>query len=188
MKKSILNVFLMLFVLLFSACTAKNEVDQNEKKQLILNMKDKVLQDLYILKPDVKAQITNAEGYGVFTNANLKIIFASVGGGYGVIKNNNTQRYTYMRMGEAGVGLGLGIKDYRLILVFHTKESLNNFIKNGWTLGAQADVSAKANNQGYSVGGEMNVNDITIYELTENGLSLQGTIKATKFWKDEELN
>jgi len=29
---------------------------------------------------------------------------------------------------------------------------------------------------------------ITIYQLTESGVSLQATVKGTKYWKDEALN
>ena len=182
MKKNLLNLFLMVFVLLFSACAVKNDTTPNEKKQVILNMKNEVLHDLYILKPDTKAQITKAEGYAVFSNANIKVFFASLGGGYGVVKDNTTQKHTYMKMGEAGVGLGLGIKDYRVVFVFHTKNSLNNFIENGWTFGAQADVAAKASDQGYSVGGEINhqLNHKRINQHNLTGLSFYGSYYMKK--------
>ena len=40
-------------------------------------------------------------GYAVFDNANVNVILASFGGGYGVVKNNLTGKSTYMNMGEA---------------------------------------------------------------------------------------
>ena len=60
-----------------------------------------------------KKKIKIAAGYGVFSNANLNIIFASVGDGYGIIVDNETGKETFMKMGMGGLGLGLGVKDYR---------------------------------------------------------------------------
>ena len=70
----------------------------------------------------------------------------------------------------------------------HTKETLNRFVDKGWAFGAQADAAAKASEKGAAVGGEITVDNITIYQLTESGLALQATIKGTKYWKDDELN
>jgi hypothetical protein len=37
----------------------------------------------YKVRPQAKSQITKAPGYAVFSDANINIIFASFGGGYG---------------------------------------------------------------------------------------------------------
>ena len=159
-----------------------------EKRQSILTMKNEVLLDLYKLKPDVKSQISSAPGYAVFSNVNINIIFASFGGGYGVVKNNKTGKQTFMKMGEVGIGLGLGAKDFRVVLVFHNADTMKRFVEHGWAFGAQADAAAKASDKGAAVGGEATVDNITIYQLTESGLALQATVKGTKYWKDNSLN
>jgi len=184
----ILNVCLITILFVLSGCSLKNDTSVSQKRQAILNMKNDVLSDLYKLKPDVRTQISNAYGYGVFDNANVNVILASFGGGKGVVKNNKTGKYTYMKMGEIGIGLGLGVKDFRVVFVFHTSKSLNNFVEKGWAFGAQADAAAKAGDKGGAIAGEVTVDNITIYQLTKNGLALQGTIKGTKFWKDDSLN
>lgn len=174
--------------LFIGGCATTGGTTPAEQRQSILSMKNEVLTDLYKIKPDVKAQISKAPGYAVFSNANVNLVFASFGGGYGVAKNNKSGKYTYMKMGEVGVGLGLGVKDFRAVFVFHTNESMNNFVEKGWAFGAQADAAAKASDKGAAAGGEITINNITIYQLTESGLALQATIKGTKFWKDEKLN
>jgi lipid-binding SYLF domain-containing protein len=93
-----------------------------------------------------------------------------------------------MKMGEVGVGLGAGVKDFRLVLVFHTERALQRFIEQGWAFGAQADAAAKAGDKGAAVGAEASVDEVTIYQFTETGLALQATIKGTKFWVDDKLN
>lgn len=112
----------------------------------------------------------------------------AAGTGYGVVKNNSTGKYTYMNMAEGGIGLGLGVKDYRIVMVFHTAKALNNFINSGWTFGGNADASVKTSKKGASIEGEAYYGDVTVYTFTENGLALQATVKGTKFWKDKELN
>lgn len=178
----------MVLVLFIGGCATTGGSTPEQQRQSILSMKNEVLTELYKLKPDVKAQISKAPGYAVFSNANVNLILASFGGGYGVVKNNSSGKYTYMKMGELGVGLGLGVKDFRAVFVFHTAETMNDFVEKGWVFGAQADAAAKAGDKGAAASGEVAIENITIYQLTETGLALQATIKGTKYWKDTELN
>lgn len=171
-----------------SGCATTGSATPAEQRQSIQSMKNEALTELYKWKPDVKSQISGAPGYAVFSNANVNLVLASFGGGYGVAKDNSSGRYTYMKMGEVGFGLGLGLKDFRVVMVFHTKDTMNDFIENGWAFGAQADAAAKASDKGGAVGGEVTIDNITIYQLTESGLALQATVKGTRYWKDEALN
>ena len=186
--KSLLMGTCVILALAIGGCATTGGSTANEQRQSILSMKNEVLSDHYKQKPDVEAQIASAPGYAVFRNANVNVILASFGGGYGVVRNNGTGKDTYMKMGEVGFGLGLGAKDFRLVFVFHSKDSMNRFVENGWAFGGQADAAAKANDQGAAVGGELTVDNMTIYQLTQSGLALQATIKGTKFWKDKSLN
>jgi len=172
----------------FVGCASMGGSSVSEQRQSVLMMKNETLQKLYKLKPDVKSQISKSIGYAVFSNANVNLLLASFGGGYGVVHNNSNGQNTYMKMGEVGVGLGLGAKDFRIIFVFHSKSAMERFINKGWAFGGQADAAAKAGSKGVAVGGELTVDNMTIYQITETGLALQATLKGTKFWKDSDLN
>ncbi|MCB1662005.1 MAG: hypothetical protein H6995_00835 [Pseudomonadales bacterium] len=174
--------------LAISGCVTTGSNPPEQKRRAVLEMKEGVLQDLYAIKPSVKAQIAAAPGYAVFSNANISVIFASFSGGYGVVKNNHTGKHTYMNMGEVGVGLGAGVKDFRVVFVFHKEDSMQRFVEQGWAFGGQADAAAKAGDKGAAVGGEAMFDNVTVYQLTESGLALQATLKGTKYWKDAELN
>lgn len=187
MKKIISGLMPVLMAVMLAAC-ANMGATPDEKRQAILEMKQEALTKLYEMKPDVRSQVQSARAVGVFSNANVNFILASVGGGYGVISENSSGQNTYMKMGELGVGFGAGVKDFRLIMVFHDSDALERFYDYGVALGAQADVAAKAGEQGGAVGAEATIDNITIYQFTEAGLALQATIKGTKFWKDSELN
>lgn len=111
-------------------------------------MRQDVLTELYASKPDTKAQISSASGYAVFSNANINLIFASFGGGRGVVHNNISGTDTYMRIGEVGVGLGAGVKDFRAIFVFHDNDALERCLDLGLSIGGQADAAVKAGELG----------------------------------------
>ena len=185
---TIKKLAILLLCFTVTACASMGAGNKIEKQQAIITMKDEVLTQLFAKKPDTRAQINVAPGYAVFSNANVNVIFIAAGTGYGVVKNMDTGAHTYMNMAEGGVGLGLGIKDYRIVVVFHTVNAMNNFVDEGWTFGGNADAAAKAGNKGASVEGELYYGDMTVYTFTDSGLALQATIKGTKFWKDKELN
>ena len=178
---------ILLSVAVLSGCASTSgTIDQ--RRGAVQEMKSEVLSELYELKPDVRAQISSAAGYAVFSNANVNLILASFGGGYGILTDNQANTDTYMKMGEIGLGIGAGVKDFRVVMVFHTADALERFNEYGLSFGAQADAAAVASDQGGAVGGEVAVDNVTVYQMTETGLALQATIKGTKFWQDEELN
>ena len=181
-------VFLVFILINIAACASLGSGSDQEKRQAILKMKDDALTRLYKDKPYTREIIGSSPGYAVFSNANINLFFVAAGTGYGLVKDLNTGQYTYMNMAEGGVGLGLGVKDYRIVMVFHTKEAMNNFVHNGWTFGGNVDAAAKASDKGGSVQGEAYFGDVTVYTFTQSGLALQATVKGTKFWKDKQLN
>jgi lipid-binding SYLF domain-containing protein len=188
MKRVLMSLAGVLMILISTSCATTSSTSVQDKRQAVLSMKNDVLTELYKIHPQAKAEIIAAPGYAVFSNANVNIIFVSFSGGYGVVEDNKTSKQTYMKMGEAGVGLGLGVKDFRAVFIFNNRDTMNKFISSGWEFGGHADAAAKAAEKGGAVGGEALVNDIKIYQITKSGLALQATVKGTKYWVDDDLN
>jgi lipid-binding SYLF domain-containing protein len=160
-----------------------------EKHKYVLDMRDQTLADLYKDRPEVKTLIDNAPGYGTFSNIGTNIILVTTGGGFGVVHNNKTGADTYMRMAEFGVGLGIGVSDFRAVFVFHEDEVLEKFVTSGWEFGGEADAAVKSGDQGGAVETAATANKrMDIYQLTKNGISLSASVSGTKFWKDEDLH
>ena len=144
---------------------------------------------LYRIHPAAKGKIAAAYGYAVFTNVGVNLVFASVAGGNGLAHENKSGRDIYMKMLSGGVGLGLGVKDFRGIFVFRTQRAFDKFVNEGWEGGAHADAVAKAGKEGGAAEGAITVApDVELYQLTENGLAIEATIQGTKYFKDDELN
>lgn len=189
MKKTAIFLTLLACIVISGCGPSSKKYTIPERQQIINDMAANTLQQLYHEEAATKQQVANAAGYGVFSNANVNIIFVSGGGGYGVVTNNRTGQKSYMKMGIGGLGLGLGAKDYRQVLIFRDSNTLQNFVDKGWEFGGHADAAAKAGEQGGEVSGEGDINDdITVYSMTEAGLALQATVTGSKYWKDDELN
>ncbi len=180
----------LLLVLSLAFASTSALADKAEKdRQKILTMKDEVLSRLYAEKPSTRDEIKNAQGYAVFSNIGINLVLFSAGGGKGVVHDNKSGKDTFMNMGSAGVGIGLGVKDFRGVFVFHNRDSLNTFIDKGWDFSGQADAAAKSTDKGAegSAAGTV-VNGVSLYQMTETGLALQATLQGTKYWKNSKLN
>jgi lipid-binding SYLF domain-containing protein len=188
MRRMKIGLCFLAISLILTGCSTTGGNTPVTKRQAILNMREQVLSDLYKQHPQARTEVASAPGYAVFSNWNIYLIFVSGGSGYGIVKDNRTGKNTYMKMGLAGIGLGLGLKDFRAVFIFNKRSVMEQFVNKGWEFGGQADAAAKAGEKGYAVGGEATVSDITIYQLTESGLALQATVQGTKYWKDDDLN
>lgn len=182
----------MVAVFMLSGCASvgsapsANEIDG--KRQQVLNMRDAALSDLYKIRPYLRSRIAQAPGYAVFSDKNINLVLASFSGGQGVVTSNQTGQNTYMNMGEVGVGIGLGLKDFRTIFIFNDSATMDKFINEGWQFGGQADAAAVDDKEGGALAGQIVVDNISVYQLTKRGLALQATVKGTKYWKSSTLN
>jgi lipid-binding SYLF domain-containing protein len=176
---ALLNMTISMPAFSKSAAEERAESDQMVQETLVDFKKE---------NSDIADKINGAVGYAVFSNAGINLFVISAGGGHGVAIDNQSGKRTYMNMGEAGVGFGAGVKDFRALMIFNTREAYDKFVESGWLFGAQADASAKAGDKGGSAEGEGAIGDVDIYQMTEAGLSLEATVKGTKFWKDKDLN
>lgn len=175
---------------MLEACvTTPTSATSTDKRAEIQKMRSETLAELYQAHPPARARVQQAVGYAVFTNIGVNLILLSAAGGSGIAHDNHTGRDTYMKMISGGLGLGLGLKDFRGVFVFTTPKAFANFVDSGWEANVQADAAAIAEGKGGAVTGAVTVAPGTdLYQLTKNGLALQATIQGTKYYKDEDLN
>jgi lipid-binding SYLF domain-containing protein len=124
-----------------------------------------------------------AAGYAIFTVTKGGFI-VSGGGGNGVAVNKATGQRTYMRMGTAGVGLGIGGQRYSLVILFETPSRLEKFVAGGWDSSATAE--AAAGKEGVAVRSSF-INGMAFYQITDKGLMAHADVSGTKFWVTDEL-
>ena len=170
-----------------------------EKRANIQDMAQKTLADLYKEKPGVRARLEKAAGYAVFSNLNVKILMLGSGQGYGMAVDNATKKVVYMKMVELGGGVGLGVSDFRAVMIFHDKDAFTRFVETGIEFSGKASAEAQAGDQGMAARQEAKlasagaddvqlVQGVEVYQLTKNGVMGQAMVYGTKYYKDDSLN
>lgn len=181
------TISILIVALLYPIVVRADSVE--EKQQKSRKMATQTLEDLYKLEPTAKTAIAKAAGYAVFNNMGTNILLLSTARGAGIAVNQKTKLETFMKMVSAGAGLGLGVKDYRVIFVFDNNKAFSSFLNSGWSGSGQADAAAKAGKSGGAYSGAAEVAPgVHVYQITKNGLALQLTLQGTKYYKDDKLN
>lgn len=180
---------LILSVSFVYSCAKPKGQNPQAKRDHVINMMDRTLADLYARKPITRELVEHAAGYGVFSNISTQFLIVGSGNGYGVVVDNTTGKKTFMKMAGGGVGLGVGVTDFRQVIIFNSPIVLSEFISSGWDFGVQGDAVLKSKEEGAAASGEIPFNsDIIIYQLTKQGIALRTNVGAEKYWIDSELN
>jgi len=168
--------------------SAVHAADAATQKAELRKMCDEALATLYKAKPETKAQVSKAPGYGCFSSFGVSFIVGGAGG-RGLVHDNATKKDAYMNMGQATAGVDIGIKDYREVLVFHDSAALKKFVDSGWEFTGTADASAAVQGKGGTAAkGDVIKQPITVYPMTRTGLSAGIVAGGRKYWKDKDLN
>lgn len=126
-----------------------------EKKANIRQQRDEMLAQLCAANPAMKRVVQKAAGYATFKQMNVNLLLLATANGYGVVVDNKARKEIFMRMGSLGGGVGAGVKDVRVIFIFHDLKVMKQFVQEGWQFGGQADAAAKYQDTGISA--EQNV-------------------------------
>eukprot|EP01022_Parablepharisma_sp_SALTPOND_P024135 TRINITY_DN53095_c0_g1_i1.p2 TRINITY_DN53095_c0_g1~~TRINITY_DN53095_c0_g1_i1.p2 ORF type:complete len:196 (-),score=63.54 TRINITY_DN53095_c0_g1_i1:127-714(-) len=171
----------------FASAASKKEIAQARAE--IRKIAQETLTRLYKLRPSAKTAIAKSAGYAVFSNFGTKLLFFGGGKGEGIAIDKKTKKEVFMRMLEAQAGWGIGIKKFRVVIVFDRQKDLHRFINQGWEFGGQTSAALKMENEGAGYAGAISISPgVWMYQMTEQGLSMELTGKATKYYKDNDLN
>ncbi|MBK6786603.1 MAG: hypothetical protein KBF65_13860 [Rubrivivax sp.] len=163
-------------------------VDPKVKRAELRKMCDEALATLHKAKPETKAEIAKAAGYGCFTSFGMSF-FIGGAGGQGLVHSNATRTDTFMNMGQASGGFDFGVKQYREVLVFKDAKTLDQFVNKGWEFGGSATATAAAGGKGGTADTtQMSTGAVQVYPITSTGLAAGVSAAGRKYWKDDELN
>jgi len=160
------------------------DMKHESKRMKVDETAQEALQALFAENAKAKELYEGSYGWAVFDNLKLAFGFSG-GGGNGVAVAKENDKRTYMKMGTAGIGFGLGANKYQVIFLFQDSQTFDNFVNNGWQADAGATASAGTNAAEVKTGF---VNGIAIYQMTEKGLMANADIAGTKYWKNDKLN
>jgi lipid-binding SYLF domain-containing protein len=162
---------------------AISEGERDQRREEILTMskstiatfaKDEVAGDLF----------DQAYGYAVFDTTKGGFIVTGAGG-TGVAARKSGSHPVFMHLGAGGVGLGAGLENYKLVMLFESKETYDDFVEGEWSAGVSAQ--AAAGEDGKAAVGRF-VNGVAVYHITDKGLIAQVDVTGVKFWPSDRLN
>ena len=148
--------------------------DEDEKRQNVRTQRDEMLAELYEANPELKDKLKNAAGYATFKQSDVNLFLLASGNGYGLLVDNKTKKETFMRVASFGGGLGLGIKDIRVVFVFNDPTVMKTFLEQGWQFGGKADASAKHKDVGVSAEGSAKAN----VDFKDGTVAVGGSVDA----------
>ncbi|HNW79350.1 MAG TPA: hypothetical protein PKH28_10590 [Candidatus Competibacteraceae bacterium] len=147
---------------------ALSDKARHEQQQGILKMRARTLRQLYSLRPQARAEIEQAAGYGVFEINGLNAVLADVHG-RGVILDRAGGQSVYMQLALTNISPGTAIRPYWQVLVFNDPARLRQFVASG----SPTDVSRDPT--------------IKVYRLTEKGVTVQAEWGA-RYFRNPDLN
>jgi lipid-binding SYLF domain-containing protein len=155
----------------------------SQRREEIMQMSKDAIADLR--KDDVANRLYgDSYGNAVFDTTKGGFIVTGAGG-TGVATTKTGGRPVYMHMGAGGVGLGAGLENYKLIILFENKDAYDKFVEGAWSAGFSAQAAAGESGKG-AVG--KFVNGVAVYHLTDKGLIAQVDVTGVKFWPSDRLN
>jgi lipid-binding SYLF domain-containing protein len=161
-----------------------------EQRNYVNKMHDEALRELYSQYPDAREQVVGAAGHAVFRYFGTNFVLVATEGGYGVVVDHETDQKTYMKLRGGGLGIGVGAKDAKVVMVFNNKAALEEFVQDSgkFTLGASTEAVAKSDDQGNGRLGVAKSGQVKIYTLAGNGFALAASVVGTRFYRDQALN
>ena len=181
---SLLSALTISALVLGAATQATAQSKADEKRNKINTVAKETLDRLFADDPHSKKLYDKAYAYAVFDNLKISLMI-SAGGGRGVAVAKKSGTRTYMRMGTAGLNIGLGGQKYQVVFLFEDQRTFDNFVDKGW----EADANANAVLWKKGANAEATFrNGLAVYQLTGTGLMLQADIAGTKYWKNKKLN
>jgi lipid-binding SYLF domain-containing protein len=153
------------------------------RRQEILQMSEDTIE---ALRADKAAEtlIDDAYGHAVFDTTKGGFIVTGAGG-TGVAMRSAGRDPIFMHMGAGGVGLGAGLENYKLVILFEDEATYKKFVDGEWSAGVSAQ--AAAGRDGAAAVGRF-VNGVAVYHLTDKGVIAQVDVTGVKFWPSDRLN
>jgi lipid-binding SYLF domain-containing protein len=162
---------------------ALNDSQRAERRAEILDMaKDTI--SAFRQDRTANELLDQAYGYAVFDTTKGGFIVTGAGG-TGAAMRKGGGSPVFMHLGAGGVGLGAGLENYKLVMLFEDKATYDKFVEGAWSAGVSAQ--AAAGGDGKAAVGKF-VNGVAVYHLTDKGVIAQVDATGVKFWPSDRLN
>jgi lipid-binding SYLF domain-containing protein len=173
----------ILSAMLAASCSTYRKMPVEEKLIFLEELEEQTLAELVEQQPEAQAELDRSVGHAVFSNTTTKVPIVGAGDGIGVVVDTTTDERTYLKVGRLDVGGGLGVRKYRLIIIFFEEEALRKLASGKVELGAGVEAGAGKEDVGTGAGGIAGSRneDYVLYQLSEAGVSATFTVRAIRY-------
>jgi len=177
-------VTMMLLLVFLASCTSTyRSMTSQEKRDLLAELETDTLAELVEKRPETQAEVDRAVGHAVFSNRVAKIPFVGAGDGIGVVFDAKTGQRSYLKVGRLDVGGGLGVREFRLVVLFFDEERLKKLASGKLEVSAGVEAGAGESDVGTGAGGIAGSRKEThvFYQLSDTGVSATVTVRAIRY-------
>src|SRR5690606_8581653 len=161
-----------------------DEREVGERRDELVQMAEQTLDELREQDESAAALYEEAHGWAVFDTTKGGLIVTGAGGTGGAMAKDGNDP-VFMHLGQAGVGLGAGLENYKLVLLLEDEQTYRDFVSGQWD--GSISAQAAAGEEGVAAE-EQFVDGVKAYRLTDAGLMAQVDVSGIRFWVSEELN
>lgn len=189
-----------------------DDISPAEERTQIEDERKDILKKIFEKQPGLEQQIKEAPGYATFSVFNMNLLLVATARGTGIVVDNIKHEEIYMDVLSIGGGIGAGVKDLNMLIIFNEHKTLEQFTNSGWQFEAKADAALKSGEKGAEIGEAVSVAAPTedsglntsmsgglgavtgvkppmeVFVITEAGIAAQATVSGVKFSRDDELN
>jgi lipid-binding SYLF domain-containing protein len=150
----------------------------------------RILEETYTHRPAALPLVRESVGYATFSSFDAKVVFLGSGNGYGLAVDRTTGERTFMRMTKIEAGVGLGLQEANVLLVFRDPDRFAAFVAGSWQWGGGAEAGAASQEGGGAASGVRGtfVGDPVVFRLTRSGAELAAGVGGYLFTPDKALN
>jgi lipid-binding SYLF domain-containing protein len=180
---------LALSLAVVTGCASPEGRTAVEKKAYTMNVRDEALAELYAREPQARAQLESAPGYVFMSGFSLHPGILTFANAYGIVQNNKTGQQTHIRLTRMGIGPGIAVKGYYLVVMLNSEEAVKAVEEGRWSGGGLAEASFRFGDFGGSAAAEGLGGGVSTesYLWTHTGLSLELAAVYGKVYPEDEL-
>lgn len=179
---------LALVVMVAGGCASPSGKTAALKRDTATLMRDAALTSLYARHPEARDVIKKSYGYAVMDRDDVMVLLFGGGGGYGVATETATGHRYYLEDWHMQLGLGLGYRNLRGVIVFADRETYDRFMGNAWVFGGEAEIAATWPSGGFDASTKGNLGKgMSYYQFTQTGGALQADLPLTQVTDNAEL-
>ncbi|HZL99456.1 MAG TPA: hypothetical protein VFD43_04305 [Planctomycetota bacterium] len=182
--------FLALALMLVTACSAPEGRTAAEQRAYAIMVRNEALAELYERKPEAKAKLESAPGYLFMSGFSLHPGIGTFANAYGIVHNNRANTQTHIRLTRFGLGPGIAVKGYYLVVILNSDEAVAAVESGRWVGGGLAEASFHFGDFGGSAcaeglgGGDA----VESFVWTHTGVALELAAGFGKVYPEDELN